>query len=187
MFERFTEGARTTVSVAVEEAGELGHDSINPQHLLLGLLSSPDTGAGYEVLHGAGLEAVRVREVIQRRTPGDGLLTKEDAESLRSVGIDLDVVIEHLTESFGSDAVPHGQPRRGRPRFAPRFSRPAKKALQLALREAVWLKAGAIGSEHILLGLLRCDDSDINAVLAELGVKSDDLRTATLQTIGRAA
>ena len=59
--------------------------------------------------------------------------------------------------------------------------------MQLALREAKWLKAGAIGSEHILLGLLRCDDSDIDAVLAELGVKSDDLRTATLQTIGRAA
>ena len=57
----------------------------------------------------------------------------------------------------------------------------------MALREAIWLKAGAIGSEHILLGLLRCNDSDINAVLAELGVKSDDLRKATLRTIGWAA
>jgi len=43
------------------------------------------------------------------------------------------------------------------------------------------------GSEHILRGLLRCDDGDINAVLAELGVKSDDLRKASLRTIGRAA
>ena len=186
MFERFTRGARTVVSVAVEQAGELGHDCVSPQHLLLGLLS-PDTGAGYQVLHGAGLETDRVREVIGRRNSGEGFLTQEDEESLRSVGIDLDVVLEHLTESFGPDAVPHSQPRRGRPRLSPRFARPAKKALQLALREAKWLKAGAIGSEHILLGLLRCDDSDINAVLAELGVKSDDLRTATLQTIGRAA
>jgi len=72
------------------------------------------------------------------------------------------------------------------PRMAA-VSPPAMKALQLALREAIWLKAGAIGSEHILLGLLRCDDSDINAVLAELGVMSDDLRKATLRTIGRAA
>lgn len=182
MFERFTGGARTVVLVAVEQAGELGHECVNPQHLLLGLFS-PNTGAGYQVLHGAGLEADRVREVIRRRTPGYGLLTQEDAESLRSVGIDLDVVLEHLTESFGPDAVPHSQPRRGRPRFSP----PAKKALQLALREAIWLKASAIGSEHILLGLLRCDDSDINAVLAELGVKSDDLRKATLRTVGRAA
>ena len=182
MFERFTEEARAVVSVAVEQAGELGHDSIGTQHLLLGLLS-PDTGTGYQVLHGAGLQADRVHEVVRRRTPGDGFLTQEDAESLRSVGIDLDVVLEHLTESFGPEAVPHGQPRRSRPRFSP----PAKKALQLALREAIWLKAGAIGSEHILLGLLRCDDRDINDVLAELGVKPDDLRKATLLKIGRAA
>jgi ATP-dependent Clp protease ATP-binding subunit ClpA len=166
----------------VEQAGELGHDCVSPQHLLLGLLS-PDTGAGYQVLHGAGLDADRVLEVVRRRTPADGFLTPEDEESLRSVGIDLDVVLEHLTQSFGPDAVPHAQPRRGRPRF----SRPAKKTLQLALREAKWLKAGAIGSEHILLGLLRCGDSDINAVLAELGVTSDDLRKATLGAIGRAA
>ena len=182
MFERFTVGARTVVSTAAEQAGELGHDRVSTQHLLLGLLS-PDAGAGYQVLHAAGLEADHVREVIRQRTPGDGLLTQDDAKSLRSVGIDLDVVLEHLSESFGPDAVPHRQPRRFRPRFSP----PAKKALQLALREAIWLKAGSIGSEHILLGLLRCDDSDINAVLVGLGVKSEDLRKATLRTIGRAA
>jgi len=53
LFERFSEGARAVVSLAVEQAGELGHDSVGTQHLLLGLLS-PDTGAGYQVLHGAG-------------------------------------------------------------------------------------------------------------------------------------
>ena len=182
MFERFTRGARGVVSVAVEQAGALGHDSVGTQHLLLGLLS-PDAGAGYQVLHDAGLRGERVREVVRRRTPGGGVLTQEDAESLRTVGIDLDVVLEHLAESFGPDAVPHTQPRRARGRL----SRPAKKTLQLALREAIWLKAGAIGSEHILLGLLRCENSDINAVLAEVGVKSDDLRKATLLTISRAA
>jgi ATP-dependent Clp protease ATP-binding subunit ClpA len=182
MFERFTAGARRVVSVAVEQVGELGHDCVGPQHLLLGLFG-PDTGAACQVLHEAGLEADQVREVIRRRTPGDGFLTEEDAEALRSVGIDLDVVLEHLADSFGPDAVPHSQPRRVRPRF----SRPAKKALQLALREAIWLKAGTIGSEHILLGLLRSEDSDLNAVLAEVGVTPDDLRTATLRTIGRAA
>jgi ATP-dependent Clp protease ATP-binding subunit ClpA len=182
MFERFTNGARAVVTGAVEQAGELGHNSVGTHHLLLGLLS-PDTGAGYQVLHGAGLEANRVHEVVLRRSPGNGFLTQDDAESLRSVGIDLDVVLEHLTESFGPEAVPHSQPRRSRRRFSP----PAKKALQLALREAIWLKAGAIGSEHILLGLLRCDDRDINDVLAELGVKPDDLRKATLLKIGRAA
>jgi ATP-dependent Clp protease ATP-binding subunit ClpA len=181
MFERFTGGAREVVSSAAEQAGQLGNDRVGTSHLLLGLLS-PDTGVGYQVLHDAGLESNRVREVVRRRAPGDGFLTQEDAEALRSVGIDLDVVLGHLTESFGPDAVPHGQPRRVRTRFSP----PAKKTLKLALREALWLKAGSIGSEHILLGMLRCDDSDINAVLAELGVTSDDLRKATLRSVGAA-
>ena len=182
MFERFTDEARAVVVVAVEQAGELGHDSVGTAHLLLGLLSS-DGGVGLEVLQSMGLEADRVRESVQRRTPGAGVLTEEDAESLRTVGIDLEVVLEHLAESIGPDAVAQSQPRRRRPRF----SRPAKKALQLALREAIWLKSKVIGSEHILLGLLRCDDSDLRAVLAELDVKSDDLRRATLRTIGHAA
>jgi ATP-dependent Clp protease ATP-binding subunit ClpA len=182
MFERFTKGARTVVTVAVEEAGILGHDSVGIQHLLLGILR-PETGVGYEVLNGAGLQADRVREVIRRHTPGDGALTQEDAESLRAIGIDLDVVLGRLAESFGPDAVPHSQPRSRRGRF----SKPAKKALQLALREAIWLKSRDIGSEHLLLGLLRCEDRDINAVLAELAVTSDDLRRAALLTITRAA
>jgi ATP-dependent Clp protease ATP-binding subunit ClpA len=181
MFERFTKEARAVVTVAVEEAGALGHGFVGTQHVLLGLLGL-ENGVAFEVLHGAGLEADRVRDVVRRRTPGDGL-TDEDAESLRAVGIDLDVVLEHLKESFGPDSLPRNQPRRGHLRF----SRTAKKTLQLALREAIWLKSRTIGSEHILLGLLRCDDSDVTAVLAEAGVKPDDLRTATLGTIARAA
>lgn len=182
MFERFTKEARSVVMVAVEEASALGHDSVGTQHVLLGLLGR-DTGVGFEILHGAGLEADRLRDVVRRRTPGDGVLTDEDAESLRAVGIDLDVVLGRLKESFGPDSLPRAQPRRGHLRW----SRSAKKTLQVALREAIWLKSKTIGSEHILLGLLRCDDSDVNAVLAELGVKPDDLRTAILRTISRAA
>lgn len=182
MFERFTEDARSVVTGAVEQARVWGHDSVGTQHLLLGLLS-PGAGAAYRVLHDAGLEPDRVLEVVRRRIPSEGSMTDEDAESLRSVGIDLDVVLERLAESFGADAVPQSQRRRRRPRFSP----PAKKTLQLALREAIWLKSRAIGSEHILLGLLRCEDSEINAVLAEVAITSDDLRKATLLTISRAA
>ena len=48
------------------------------------------------------------------------------------------------------------------------------------------LQADQVG-EVILLGLLRCEDRDINSVLAELGVWSDNIRTPTARTIGRAA
>ncbi|HEX5333228.1 MAG TPA: Clp protease N-terminal domain-containing protein [Cellulomonas sp.] len=182
MFERFTEEARAVVSGAVAEAGALGHDPVGAQHLLLGLLG-PGAGAGYEVLREAGLQADAAREIVRRRAPGGGALTRDDAEALRTVGIDLDVVLARLAESFGTDAVPEGRPRRGRTRLSPS----AKKALQLALREAIWLKSRSIGSEHLLLGLLRCDDGDVNAVLTSLGHTPDSLRGATLRSIGRAA
>ncbi|PVU83944.1 Clp protease [Cellulomonas sp. WB94] len=182
MFERFTEGARTVVTDAVGEARALGHDPVGTTHLFLGLLR-PGAGAGYQVLHEAGLQADAAREIIRRRTPGAGALTRDDADALRAVGIDLDVVLERLAETFGPDAVPDGHPRRGRTRLSP----PAKKALQLALREAIWLKSKSIGSEHLLLGLLRCDDDDLGTVLTELGVPADSLRDATLRAIGRAA
>ena len=182
MFERFTQEARAVVVAAREQAVALGHAHVGAQHLLLGLLG-PGTGPASRVLGECGLSRDLVRDVVERRAPADGYLTEQDADALRSVGIDLDVVLAHLEASFGPRAVPTAEPRRGRVGF----SRPAKKVLELALREAIWLKAGTIGSEHILLGLLRCDDADVNAILAELGVRPDDLRSATLQAIGRAA
>ena len=182
MFERFSKDARAVVVAARAQAAALGHDSVGTQHLLLGLLG-PDAGAASQVLHDVGLQPDLVGEIIRRRTPADGSLTEEDAESLRALGIDLDVVLRHLEASFGPEAAVRSEPKRRRLLF----SRPAKKALELALREAVWLKAGSIGSEHILLGLLRCDDPDVNAILAEVGIKPADLRSATLRTIGRAA
>lgn len=44
-----------------------------------------------------------------------------------------------------------------------------------------------LGPTPGLLGLLRCDDADVSALLAELDVSPDDLRTAILRTVGRAA
>src|SRR5580693_327240 len=41
-FSRFTERARRTVKAAQEEARELGHDHISPEHLALGLLHEPE-------------------------------------------------------------------------------------------------------------------------------------------------
>jgi ATP-dependent Clp protease ATP-binding subunit ClpA len=182
MFERFTEGARAVVSDAVGEARALGHDPVGTTHLLLGLLR-PGVGAGCQVLHDGGLDADAAREITRLRTPGGNALTRDDADALRAVGIDLDVVLERIAESLGPDAVPEGHTGRGRVRL----SQPAKKALQLALREAIWPKSKSIGSEHILLGLLRCDDDVVNAVLTDLGATPDSLRAATLRAIGRAA
>jgi hypothetical protein len=54
-----------------------------------------------------------------------------------------------------------------------RFSREAKKTLALALREALHQDHNYIGTEHLLLGLLRADDDPTAQVLNTLGITHD--------------
>ena len=130
MFERFTVGAREVVTTAVAEASSLGHPAVGPEHVLLGLLH-PGVGVGREVLNDAGLTPDRVREAVRHRYPAAGFPTADDAESLRSVGIDLDEVMARLEQTLGADALAPAAARRGGRRFTP----VAKKTLQLALRD----------------------------------------------------
>jgi ATP-dependent Clp protease ATP-binding subunit ClpA len=88
-----------------------------------------------------------------------------------------------MRESFGADAVRRPVRRRGRTRI----SGGVKKSLQLALREALWLGSRSIGTEHLLLGLLRCDDADVRRLLDGLGVSPEALRSGVLRSLGRAA
>jgi len=181
MFERFTAASREVVVLAEAAAREMGGDTIEATHLLLALVEETH-GVGGQVLREGGLSADQVRAALRTRA-GAGDLDAEDAEALRHIGIDLSVVMRRLEESLGPDPVPRPAPRRGRARF----SRNAKKCLQLALREAVWLKSREIGSEHVLLGLLRCEDPDVVEVLTGLGADPEELHRMTLRRTGRAA
>jgi ATP-dependent Clp protease ATP-binding subunit ClpA len=196
MFERFTTAARETVIRAKQEARELGPGPIGTQHLLLAL-ASPDAGIAYDVLSAAGLDARRVRAEIVRLVgePSPGrILGEEDAAALRTIGIDLDAVLARIEESFGPDAlrppVPTpkresfwGGSRRGDHRFTPR----ARKVMGLTLREAIRLQDRQIGTDHLLLGLIREGDGLAARILADNGIALGDLRAAVLSRRARAA
>jgi ATP-dependent Clp protease ATP-binding subunit ClpC len=83
------------------------------------------------------------------------------ARALRELGIGQDGVREQVVEIVGrgSDAPPGHIP------FTPR----AKKVLELSLREALQLSHNYIGTEHILLGLIREGHGVAAKVLASLG------------------
>jgi hypothetical protein len=61
----------------------------------------------------------------------------------------------------------------------PRFSADGKKALELALREAIRLDSREIALEHVVLGLVRADGAATRVVRA-LGVEPGDVRKAVL-------
>lgn len=171
MFERFTDDARAAVMQAQEEARALGHDSIGTEHLLLAL-ANPDTGPSVTTipLSGSGATHPRIRDtLINLAGSPTKLLSDEDAAALASIGIDLSAVLDRVEQSFGPGAF---APKPGRVRF----SRPAKVALELTLREALRVKTGRIAAEHLLLGLLRDKSCMAARILVELGVDLGHLR-----------
>jgi ATP-dependent Clp protease ATP-binding subunit ClpC len=63
--------------------------------------------------------------------------------------------------------------------FTPR----AKKVLELSLREALALRHNYIGSEHILLGLVREGKGVANRILLDLGADGETIHNAVLATL----
>ena len=107
-----------------------------------------------------------------------GLLREGDgyaARSLESLGISLDAVRQQVQEIIGQGQ----QAPSGHIPFTPR----AKKVLELSLRESLQLGHNYIGTEHILLGLLREGDGVAAQVLVMLGADLDRVREQVIQLL----
>jgi ATP-dependent Clp protease ATP-binding subunit ClpA len=177
MLERFTREARETVEGAVAAAQDETASEVRPEHLLTSLLDH-EACLAVQVLAGLGAPAATLRQELERRRLQyvDGL-DADDAEALRAFGIDLDEVVRRIDRHVGGPAS-----RRRRPRF----SRAAKKVLELALREAIALRHNYIGTEHLLLGLARSDDRVVADTLAAVGVERGVLRQAVAEAVREA-
>jgi len=94
------------------------------------------------------------------------------AHTLEALGIRL-AAVRHAIER----EVPRGaSPAVGTLSFSPR----AKKSLENALRESLQLGHNYIGTEHILLGLMRTDDGRAARVLTDLGATLEGVRAQVL-------
>jgi len=103
---------------------------------------------------------------------GDGVA----ARALESLGIRLDAVRQQVEEIIGQGE----QAPTGHIPFTPR----AKKVLELAQREALQLGHEYIGTEHILLGLIREGDGVAAQVLVKLGADLNRVRQRVILLIG---
>src|SRR5918992_937112 len=156
MFERFTERARHVVVLAQEEARALNHGYIGTEHVLLGLIRE-GKGVAAKALESLGisLEAVRrqVEEVV-----GNGQAVRLRVEEIIGQG-----------RTAPTGHIP----------FTPRV----KKVLELSLREALKLGHTYIGTEHILLGLIREGEGVAAQVLQKLRADFDRVRQTVLQLL----
>lgn len=165
MFERFSQPAREAVVRAQEEVRLLDGQWLGTEHLLLGVLADADSSAG------AALRRLGVTQAVTRRRIGElvGPEAGLDAEALRSLGIDLDAVRRAAEAAFGPGAL-NQQCRGSRHRGFLRFSPRAKKVLELALRESERRRDGYLGTEHMVLGILREAGGLAAVILAEAQV-----------------
>ena len=95
------------------------------------------------------------------------------AKALDALGVTFDVVREKVEEAIGANT----NPSPGSPPFTPR----AKKVLELSLREALQLGHSYIGTEHMLLGLVREGEGVAAQVLNDLGADMARVRTQVIQ------
>ena len=102
---------------------------------------------------------------------GDGVAAK----ALESLNISLGAVREQVQEIIGKGQ----QAPSGHIPFTPR----AKKVLELSLREALQLGHNYIGTEHILLGLIREGEGVAAQVLVKLGADLGRVRQQVIQLL----
>lgn len=167
IFNRFTRETRAYVEAAVEEARTLGHDSVGDEDLLMGILSI-NQGIGAAALSSLGVTLEGAREESEEML----------SEVLSSIGISLEQVRREAGGSFAM-RIPDDR----RIPFSPR----AKKALEQALKEAVRVRNNRIGTEHVLLGILRNTDGTAVRMLARMGVSPEALEDWLCEFRGRAA
>jgi hypothetical protein len=97
------------------------------------------------------------------------------AEALEALGVSLEAVRARVEEAIGRGPEPPG----GHIPFTPR----AKKVLELSLREALQLGHSYIGTEHILLGLIREGEGVAAQVLVKLGADLSRVRQQVLELL----
>jgi ATP-dependent Clp protease ATP-binding subunit ClpC len=109
-----------------------------------------------------------------------GLLHDGDdaaAIALGELGVELGVVRAFVEEAVGRGGETPG----GHIPFTPR----AKKVLELSLRESLQLQHNFIGTEHILLGLVRCGEGLAVEALMDAGADLESVRRGVLALLGR--
>ncbi|MFN7975495.1 MAG: Clp protease N-terminal domain-containing protein [Acidobacteriota bacterium] len=141
MFESYTERARRVLAFAKYEASQMGTDTMQTEHLLLGLLRDADE-MFLELLRGAAIEPDELRGEIEMRS----------------------TFVERLAAPVEIA-----------------ISREAQQVLAFAVEERARLEHEHVGTEHLLLALVRLDSSMAGRLLAEKGLRLEALRAAVAE------
>jgi ATP-dependent Clp protease ATP-binding subunit ClpA len=153
---------KKVIDLAIDEARKLGHSHVGTEHLLLGIVREGDDSPAARALASFGVDLEKVRHNViatlgqPHREVGASAPTPPSPQSARNFAGPFD-----------------------------RFTERAKRVLALAQDEAIRFNHNYIGTEHLLLGLIRERDGVAARVLGTLGADLAKARTAVGFIIGR--
>ena len=151
----YTPRVKKMLALATKEAKALYHAYVGTEHILLGLLREGD-GVAARVLKNLGLDPEKTREeILKELNPG---------EPTSSGGI-------AARASWNPGEVPN---------FSPR----AQQALAFARKEADRLNHNFVGTEHLLLGIMKVEGCTAMIVLRKMDVVLDTVRIEIEKQIG---
>ncbi|MBE7438451.1 MAG: ATP-dependent Clp protease ATP-binding subunit [Spirochaetales bacterium] len=141
----FTKRAKRVINeYAQQEAKRLGHDTLGPEHILLGLLKEEDSVA-IKILRNLAIDLAELRKEIERRS--------------RQGGNTLLIDISPNPDKY-------------------------QKIVEYSKEEARRLKHNYVGTEHILLALLRDNNNVAGAALSNFSVNYSVIKGEILRILG---
>ena len=162
----FTERVRRVLMHAREEATALRHEYVGTEHILLGLLRGG--GVAVAALENLGTNLGEVREtVLQTVKP-------RPAGSAGTAAASSGGLLGAIAETIGFPPRDYDLP----------YTSRAKKILELAMSEARTLHHSYVGTEHVLLGLMREERGIAAQVLTSTGLTTDRIRTEVIRLLG---
>lgn len=170
-FGKFTQRCREVLNFANEEAAQLNHNYIGTEHLLLGIVHE-GKGVAAIALERAGLDLNNIRErmmqlleLVQQTSPeGPGAQIKAAVQSVLG--------ISRPFQLFGERSL----------------TKRAKKVIELSVDEARRQGHHYIGTEHLLLGILREGEGLAARVLIQgCGLQLDSMRELVVQILKKSA
>jgi ATP-dependent Clp protease ATP-binding subunit ClpC len=161
----FTERVRRVLQNAREEAVALRHEYVGTEHILLGLLGAG--GVAEAALQNLGTNPEHVRATILETVkpgPPEGTATAAAA----SGGL-----LGAIADSMGF-----------RQKMDLPYTSRAKKVLELSMMEARELRHSYVGTEHLLLGLMREERGIAAQVLTSTGLTITGVRGEVIRLLG---
>jgi len=156
-----TDATKAVIALAVDEARKIGHRYIGTEHLVLALLAY-EQGIPSKVLRGEGVDAAKLRERIL------GMLRSSVDPS------------HDLAHSRHGDFEWVHQQELAKAFRSPKFWH----TLIMAVDSANRLGAGEIEPVHLLLAMLRDEQSQVAHLLSAQGVTADLIRSKLTQAAG---